>query len=253
MVVPGAVRGEDEIAVVRRDALALDDGVAAFFGQDGAARIGRMQMHRRHIAGIVDRDGAADGVGHLQAAVQSGIEQKNALPVGELDRRYIGLGGDLRDLLEVAVIFVPLPHMRQRFHLIDGDAAGAELAGTFARGFAEPRLLRRRVRLGADPDIMLAGVGVDGLHQFARFVGQSARGRGLHCHRGHDVFSVRGGTSASHADICSTYKRFVRCLQRRRADVTRCVLPPKKHSRARAPGAQRYQWRMVSSEYSPPP
>ena len=191
MIVPGAVRGQDQIAAVGGDALALDDGVAALVGQDGAAGIGRMQVHRRDVAGIVDRDGAADGVGDLQAAVEAGIEQQNALTVGEFDRRHVGLAGDLGNLLEVARIFVPPPHIGRGLHLVDGDAAGGELARAFARGLAEPRLLRRRVGLGADPDIVLAGLGVDGLHQFARFVGKPARGRGLHRHRGHGVFSCK--------------------------------------------------------------
>jgi hypothetical protein len=51
--------------------------------------------------------------------------------------------------------------MRSGFHLVGGDAAGAELARAFAAGFAEPRLLRGRIGLGADPNIVLAGFGVD--------------------------------------------------------------------------------------------
>jgi len=45
-----------------------------------------MQVHGRDVAGIVDRDRAADGIGDLQPSLQAGIEQEDALPVGELDR-----------------------------------------------------------------------------------------------------------------------------------------------------------------------
>ena len=99
MVVPGAVRGENEIAAIGGAALAFDDGVAAFVGQNRAARIRRMQMHRRDVARIVDRDRAADGVGHLQAAVQSGIKKEDALAIGEFDRRHVGFARDLGNLL----------------------------------------------------------------------------------------------------------------------------------------------------------
>ena len=60
VVVPGAVRREDQIAARGLAALALDGGVAAVVGQDGAARVGRVDVHRRDVAGIVDRDRAAD-------------------------------------------------------------------------------------------------------------------------------------------------------------------------------------------------
>src|SRR5262249_3999689 len=187
MVVPGAVRCKDEIAALGGAALALDDGVAAFVRQDGAAGIRRMQMHRRDVAGIVDRNRAADGVGHLQAAVQAGIEQEDALAVGNFNRRDVGFAGDFRDLLEIITVLVPLPHVRKRLHLVDGDTAGAELPGTFAARLAEPRPLRRRIGLGAYPDIVLGGFAVDGFHQLARFVGKPARSRGFHSDRGHEV------------------------------------------------------------------
>ncbi len=192
VIVPGPVRGQDEIAAVRGAALAFDDGVAAFVRQNGSAGIRRMQMDRRDVARIVDRDGAADRVSHLQAPVQSGIKQKDALPVGEFNRGDVGFAGDFGDLLQVTAVFAPLPHMRKGLHLIDGDAAGAELSRTFAAGFAEPRPLRRRIGLGAHPDIVLAGFAVDGLHQLARLVRKPARGRSFHCHGSHEVVSLRG-------------------------------------------------------------
>ena len=84
-------------------------------------------VHRRDVARIVDRDRAADGVGDLQAAVEAGIEQQDALAVGELDRRHVGLAGDLGDAVQVGAVVLPAPHVRQRLHLVGGDAAGGEL------------------------------------------------------------------------------------------------------------------------------
>ncbi len=86
VVVPGAVRGQDQIAARSLATLALDRGVAAILGQDGAARIGGMDMHRRDIARIVDRDGAADRAGDLQPAAESRIGEQELLALGELDR-----------------------------------------------------------------------------------------------------------------------------------------------------------------------
>src|SRR4029077_1925979 len=68
VVVPGAVRREYETAAPRFAALAFDPRIAAVLGQDGAARIGRMDVHRRHVARIVDRYRAPDGVRDLESA-----------------------------------------------------------------------------------------------------------------------------------------------------------------------------------------
>ena len=196
-----------------------------------------MQMHGRHVAGVVDRDGAADRVGDLQAPVQSGIEQENALPIGELDRGDVGLLCDLGNLREVTAILIPLPHIRRGFHLVYGDAAAGKLAGAFAAGLAEPRSLCRRVGLRADPNVVLAGVGVDGLHQLARFVGKPGWGRGLHCHRGHDDFSSGAGASASLLilsargcvwakpvpNLCREDSELAACLQSDACSAWRCV------------------------------
>src|SRR6476469_3162463 len=97
MVVPGAVGGEDDVAAVGFATLALDIGVAAFVGQDGAAGVRAVHVGGGDIARIVDRDRAADRIGHLQAAIEAGIGEQDALPVGECDRRDIGLAGDVRD------------------------------------------------------------------------------------------------------------------------------------------------------------
>src|SRR4029453_7474612 len=162
VVVPGTVRGQDQIATLGGAALALHDRVAAFVRQDGAAGIGGVQMDGCDIAGVVDRDRAADRVGDLQAAVQSGIEQKDALAVRELDRRYLGLVRNLGDAVQIRAEFAPAPHIGERLHLVGGDAARGELPAAFAARLAEPGTLRRRIRLGTDPDVVLGGVGVDG-------------------------------------------------------------------------------------------
>ena len=133
--------------------------------------------------------------------LRPGIEQQDALPVGELDRRHVGLAGDLGNLVEIGAVFLPVPDVGLGLELRDRDAAAGELAAAGAVGLAEPGLLRRRVRLGADPDVMLAGVGVDRLHQLAGLVGEPARGGRLHCHGGHDVFSCNCGLSAHVLDL----------------------------------------------------
>ena len=213
VVVPGAVGREDQVAAIGGAALAFDHGVAALVGQDGAAGVGRMQMHRRDVARIVDRDRAADRVGDLQPAVEARIEQQDALAVGELDRRHVGLAGDLGNLVQVGAVFLPAPHVRRGLHLRDRDAAGGELSAAVAVGLAEPGPLRRRIRLGAHPDVVLAGLGVDRLHQLARLVGEPGRGGGLHCRGGHDVFSCEG-----------SYRALSRPLRRSMPDTRRLRL-----------------------------
>ena len=149
-------------------------------------------MHRRDVAGIVDRDRATDGVGDLQPSVQARVEQQDALAIGEFDRRNVGLAGDLGNLVEIRAEFLPAPEIGSGLHLAGGDAAGRELSAALAAGLAEPGSLGRRVRLRAHPDIMLAGFGVDRLHQFARLAGERRMGgfgRGFGCGGGHDVLS----------------------------------------------------------------
>jgi hypothetical protein len=191
VVVPGAVRREDQIAAIGGTALAFDDGVAALVGEDGAARVRGMQVHGRDVAGIVDRDRAADGVGDLQPAVQARIEEQDALAVGELDRRHVRLAGDLGNLMEIRAVFLPAPHMRRGLHLRDGDAAAGELSASGAVGLAEPGTLGRRICLGAYPDVVLARFGVDRLHELAGFVGKPAGSGRLHRYGGHGVFSCK--------------------------------------------------------------
>src|SRR5207248_10995273 len=56
-------------------------------------------------------------------------------------------------------------------HLVGRDAAARHRAGAGgAASVGEPGALGRRVHLGAHPDVVLAGVGVDLLHQLARLV-----------------------------------------------------------------------------------
>src|SRR5262249_3929371 len=148
VIVPGAVRRQDQVAALGGAALALDDRVAAFVREDGAAGVGRMKMHGRDVAGMVERDRAADGVGDLQPAAPSGVEQENALAIRELDRRYVGLARNLRDAMQIRAELAPAPHIGERLHLGDRDAPRRELPAAFAAGFAEPGTLRRRIGLG---------------------------------------------------------------------------------------------------------
>src|SRR5262245_9906187 len=86
--------------------------------------------------------------------------------------------------------------MRLGLELGDGDAPGGHLARALTAGLAEPWTLCRRIGLGADPDVVLAGLGVDLLHQLASLVREPAGGGGLHCH-GHDVFSCKSSNSSA--------------------------------------------------------
>ena len=177
MVVPGAVRGEDDVAAMGLAALALDIGVAALVGQDGAAGVRAVDVGGRDVARIIDRDRATDGVGDLQAAVEAGIGEQDALPVGELDRRDVGLAGNVGDAIEVLAVFLPAPAVGRGLHLVGGDPAARHLAGTrLAAGVGEPGALRRRVHLGADPDVRLAGVGIEFFHQLPRLAGKRRAG-----------------------------------------------------------------------------
>ena len=56
VVVPGPVRGDDQVAADGFATLALHIGVAAPLRQDGAAGIGAVDMRGRDVAGRVDRD-----------------------------------------------------------------------------------------------------------------------------------------------------------------------------------------------------
>src|SRR5580704_1482989 len=117
-----------------------------------------MQVYRRDVAGVVDRDRAADCVGDLQPAVEPRIEQQDALAVGELDGRNLGLARDLGDTAQIGGKFAPSPQMRQRLYLIGRDSPRRELPAAFSAGVAEPWPLRRRIRLRAYPDVVLAGL-----------------------------------------------------------------------------------------------
>ena len=91
--------------------------------------------------------------------------------------------------MQVGAEFAPAPHVRQGLHLGDGHAPRRELPAPFATGLAEPGPLRRRIRLGANPDVVLSGFDVDGFHHLARLVGQRTLRLGG-CGGGHDVFSL---------------------------------------------------------------
>src|SRR4029077_19074098 len=132
--------------------------------------------------------------------------QQDALAIGEFDRRNVGLASDLGNLVEIRAEFLPAPEIGNGLHLAGGDAAGGELSAALAASLAEPGSLRRRVRLRAHPDIMLAGFGVGRLHHFARLVGERRMGGlGLGCGGGggHDVLSC---------DINVIVRRFSRAV-----------------------------------------
>ena len=168
VIVPGAVRGQDQVAALGIAALALDIGVAAVVRQDRAAGVRAVDMRRRDVARIVDRDRAAHGAGHLQPAAEAGIGEQDALPVGELDRRHIGPAGDVGDPVQDRPVVLPAPAMRQRLDLVGGHAPVGHLAGAgVSAGIGEPSPLRRRIHLGADPDVELGGIGVELFHQFS--------------------------------------------------------------------------------------
>src|SRR5262249_27018132 len=100
------------------------------------------------------------------------------------------------DLVQVGAVFLPTPHIRLGLELSDGDAPRRQLARALTTGLAEPWTLRRRIGLGADPDVVLAGLGVDLLHQLAGLVREPAGGGGLHGD-GHDVFSCKSSNSSA--------------------------------------------------------
>src|SRR5262249_26986391 len=107
---------------------------------------------------------AADRAGHLQPAAESRIGEQELLTLGELDGRDVGRAGDLGDAVEIGADLLPAPAVRRRLHLRLADAAAGDLAGRLDAGVAEPGPLRRRVRLGAQPDVQRTGFGVERLH-----------------------------------------------------------------------------------------
>jgi hypothetical protein len=191
VVVPGAVRREDDVAARRLATLALDVGVAALLGEDGAAGVRRVNVCGCDVARIVDRDRATDGVGDLQATVEARIGQQDALPVGEIDRRHISLGGDGGQAIEVGLVVPPAPAIGGALHLVGAHAAARHQSGsTRPAGVGEPWALSRRIHLGANPDVVLCGIGVDFLHQLARLARKPRTGWGFL--QGHDAFLLIG-------------------------------------------------------------
>ncbi len=175
VIVPGAVRRKHDVAAAAFAALALDIGVAALVGENGAAGVRAVHMSRRDVAVVVNGDGATDRIGDLQPAAEARIGQQNALAVGLLQRLLFGVARDLGDAKEVGTDFAPAPAMRLHLHLVDRDAPLGELtsAGGAAR-IGEPGTLRRRIRLGANPGIELGGLAVEPFHRFGR-VGRVGR------------------------------------------------------------------------------
>src|ERR1700720_4159147 len=105
--------------------------------------------------------------------------------------------------------------MGKRLHLVGGDAPARELARAFAAGFAEPRTLGRGIGLGAYPDIVLGGLGVDRFHHLARFVGKRNVLLWGGCDGGHDVFSCRRAPGPSYLEISGIMPNPKHLIQRR--------------------------------------
>src|SRR6185437_2085271 len=196
MVVPSAVRGEDEVAALGPATLAFDRRVAAIVGEDRPAGVGRVHVHRRDVARVVDRDGAADRARDLQSSAEPRIDEEELLPVGELDRRGAaaldGFPGDFGEAVEIGADLAPAPMMRRRLHLAGPDSPAGDPPLGVERGLAKPRALRRRVGLGAQPDVVLPSLGVEPLHRLA-CVGH----RSLPRHRGSMVRRAGRGKRAA--------------------------------------------------------
>jgi len=77
VIVPGAIRGQDQIAARGEAALALDRRVAAIVGKDRAAGVWRVHVDRGNIARVVDRHRAADRARDLQPAAEPGLTRRN--------------------------------------------------------------------------------------------------------------------------------------------------------------------------------
>jgi hypothetical protein len=82
--------------------------------------------------------------------------------------------------------------MRRGLDLVGADAPRRDRAARLHAGVAKPRPLRRRIGLGAQPNVELAGLGIEAFHRFARIharlCGRGAGGRrvgGLRVRYGH--------------------------------------------------------------------
>jgi hypothetical protein len=125
-------------------------------------------MHRRDVAGEVDRHRAADRRGHLEPSAEAGISEEKLLAVGELDRRHVSVARNLRDTVEIRADLAPAPAMRLCLHLIDTNPPPGERPTDIDTAILEPRALRRRVGLSAQPDVQAIGLAIEFFHRFAR-------------------------------------------------------------------------------------
>src|SRR4029077_11555483 len=82
-------------------------------------------------------------------------------------RRYVRCARDFRDAVEIGADLLPAPAMRRGLELRAADPAARQLAAGLHAGVAEPGPLRRRVRLGAQPDVEFAGLLVEAFHRLA--------------------------------------------------------------------------------------
>src|ERR1700736_1712914 len=168
VIVPGAVRREDQVAARGLAALPVDCRVAALVRQNGAAGIRGMDVDRGNVARIVNRHRTAHRAGDLQAPAKPGVGQQKLLAFGEFDRRNIRAARDLGNAIEIRRYLVPPPVMGNGLELGGADPAGGNPPARGEAGIAKPWGLRRGVRLGSQPDVKLCCLGIEPLHRLSR-------------------------------------------------------------------------------------
>ena len=173
---PCTVWRKDDVAARGAAALALHIGIATLLRQNRAAGVGAVQMGRRHIAGIVNRHCATQRRRRLQASAKAGIGEQELLAIGKLNRRHVRAGRYARDLFQIGRNLGPLPMMGPGLQLRGGHPALRKRAAGRQFRFPEPRTLRRRIGLRAQPDMEMRRLDVERLHRLARSGGErSAR------------------------------------------------------------------------------
>ena len=138
----------------------------------------------------------------LRPGLVSRMLCRSANSIGETS----ALAGDAGDAVEILAVFLPAPAMQAAvFIWLAATRPRRHLAGArLAAGVGEPGALRRRVHLGAHPDVRLAGVGVELFHQLARLAGQCRAGVFLD---GHEISSCRSDRGVAPPSWRFAYQR----------------------------------------------